>query len=110
VVTAPQPETPRAVDKSVEGWFLFKAGVPLIASGIGPAVLYAWLAASSELDEYWIGTASMLAGAVLGIVGIVRRVREIRSPDVPNPRHYWLLFLSWALVVAGLLVPPYLSA
>lgn len=100
----------RPVDKSVEGWFLFKAGVPLVAAGIGPAVLYAVLAVSSGLQEFWVGPPLMVGGALIGLIGIRSRVREIRSPDAPNTKHYWLLFLGWALVVAGLVVPGYLLA
>ena len=99
----------RAV-KRLEGNQLLRSAVPLIAAGVGVAGLYASSALSSDLAVFWIGVPLGLLGSTLAAIGYWRRLEEIRSPRPSTGRHYWWLFLGWASVVAGLLIPPYAFA
>ena len=96
--------------KQLESWQLLRSAVPLIAAGLGVAGLYASLATSSDLDEFWIGVPLGLLGSALATLGYVGRLREIRSPVPSTGRHYPWLFLGWLCVIAGLLIPPYALA
>lgn len=96
--------------KSAERRLLLRSVLPLIALGITGSVLYGVLATTSELREFWWGPPFMLGGAVVGFVGFRRRLAELRTPEDPNTRHFPWLFLGAALVLAGLLVPPYALA
>lgn len=96
--------------KSLESAQLLRSAVPLIAAGLGAAGLYANLAASSGLDEFWIGVPLCLIGSTFAAYGYRGRLREIRSPRPSTGRHYPWLFLGWACVIAGLLIPPYALA
>ncbi len=99
----------RAV-KGMEHRQLLRSAVPLIAAGLGVAGLYACLAASSGVTEFWIGVPLGLLGAAFASVGYLGRLREIRSPRPSTGRHYPWLFLGWACIIGGLLVPPYVLA
>ncbi|MBD3917132.1 hypothetical protein [Nocardioides hwasunensis] len=96
--------------KQIESNLLFRSVVPLVASGLGAAGLYAYLAASSGLAVFWLGVPLGLMGSACAVVGYRGRLREIRSPDPSTGRHYPWLFLGWAFVMAGLLIPPYALA
>ena len=97
--------------KRLEWWQLLRSALPLIAAGVGGAVLYAFFAAGADgVRAFWIGPPLMLAGSACAILGYRGRLREIRSPDEPTARHYPWLFIGWALVVAGFLIPPYALA
>lgn len=97
--------------KGLEWWQLLRSAVPLIAAGLGGAALYAVLASSEDGPrEFWFGPPLMLAGACCAVLGYRGRLREIRRPGESTARHYPWLFLGWALVVAGLLIPPYALA
>lgn len=99
----------RAV-KRLESNQLLRSAVPLIAAGVGVAGLYASLAVMSDLAVFWVGVPLGLLGSTLSAIGYRRRLEEIHSPRPSTGRHYWWLFLGWASVVAGLLVPPYALA
>lgn len=96
--------------KLLEWWPLVRAGTGLQAAGLGGLLVWFLTIDGDSPRELWIGPPLCLAGTVLGTVGLVRRLREIRSPDLPNTRHYWFLFAGWALVVLGLALPWYLLA
>jgi hypothetical protein len=89
---------------------LLRSAVPLIAAGLGIAGLYASLASSSGLTAFWIGPPLALAGSAFAAIGYRGRLREIRSPVPSTGRHYPWLFLGWACVAAGALIPPYALA
>ena len=89
---------------------LLRSALPLIAAGLGIAGLYAYLASSSDLAAFWIGPPLALLGSILAVIGYRGRLREIRSPAPSTGRHYPWLFLGWACVVAGALIPPYVYA
>lgn len=92
-------------------WFpLVKASSGLVLAGLAVAVLYSWIAWSSDLDVVWMSPPLALAAAALGVVGGVRRLREIRSPDLPNTRHYGLLLLGGLLLVVAAMAPWYVLA
>lgn len=94
--------------KRLEWWQLLRSAVPLIAAGLGGAVLYAFLAGGEDgLDAFWVGPPFMLAGSACAVIGYRGRLREISSPAESTARHYPWLFIGWALVVAGLMIPPY---
>ena len=102
-----------ALDRAVKGMEsrqLLRSAVPLIAAGLGVAGLYACIAASSGVAEFWIGVPLALLGTVLTSVGYRGRLREIRSPRPSTGRHYPWLFLGWACIIGGLLIPPYALA
>ena len=96
--------------KRIESRQLLRSAVPLIAAGMGTTWLYAYLAVSSDLRQFWIGVPLALLGSVLTVIGYRGRLREIRSPRPSTGRHYPWLFLGWLCVIAGLLVPPYALA
>lgn len=96
--------------KRLESWQLLRSAVPLIAAGLGVAGLYAYLASSSGLGEFWVGVPLGLVGSALAAFGYRGRLREIRSPQPSTGRHYPWLFLGWLCVIAGLLIPPYALA
>lgn len=96
--------------KSLERAQLLRSALPLIGAGLGVAGLYASLALSSGLDQFWIGAVLGPIGSLLAVIGYRGRLREIRSPVPSTGRHYPWLFLGWLCVVAGLLVPPYALA
>lgn len=96
--------------KQLEWWPLVKAGSGIVLAGLGGLMLWILLIDSDSPREMWVGPPLSLAGLVLGGLGLRRRLREIRSPDLPNTRHYWLLLVGWLLVVLGLVLPWYLLA
>lgn len=96
--------------KQLESWQLLRSALPLIAAGLGLAGLYTFFATSSELAEFWIGVPLGLLGSLLAAIGYRGRLREIRSPQPSTGRHYPWLFLGWACVLAGALIPPYAYA
>lgn len=96
--------------KTLERVRLLYTAMPLIAAGLGVAVLYAWLAASSGLPQFWFGPGLAGPGAALLASGYAGRLREFRSRTEPTSRHYPLLLVGGVLVVAGALVPPYALA
>lgn len=89
---------------------LLRSALPLIAAGLGVAGLYTSLAMTSDLGAFWIGPPLALAGSGFAAIGYRGRLREIRSPVPSTGRHYPWLFLGWACVVAGALIPPYAYA
>jgi hypothetical protein len=89
---------------------LLRSALPLIAAGLGVAGLYTSLAMTSDLAAFWIGPPLALAGSVFAVIGYRGRLGEIRSPVPSTGRHYPWLFLGWACVVAGALIPPYAYA
>ncbi|CAM3672652.1 hypothetical protein [Nocardioides zeicaulis] len=96
--------------KRLEGAQLLRSAVPLIAAGLGVAGLDTCFALSSDLPEFWVGVPLGLLGSASAAFGYRGRLREIRSARPSTGRHYPWLFLGWACVVAGLLVPPYALA
>lgn len=96
--------------KSVEWFQLVRAGIPMLAGGLGVAGLYLVLGLSSDVKTFLVGPPVALAGAAVGFVGIRQRFREIRSTTTASTRGYGLIFLGYALIVAGMLVPLYLLA
>ena len=102
-------ESPTPLDRTVKGLEsaqLLRSAVPLIAAGIGVS----WMYTSVALDDaprFWIGVPLALVGTACAIIGYLGRLREIRSPRPSTGRHYPWLFIGWALVLAGLLIPPY---
>ena len=98
-------EVDRAV-KALERRRLLRSVVPLIAAGVGATWLYAVLAWTGP-DELWIGPPLTALGTACAAIGLRRRLREIGSPAESTGRHYPWLLTGWALVVAGLVVPPY---
>lgn len=94
--------------KLVEWFPLVRAASGLVFLSLGVAWLYAWLALSSDNSLFWLSPPIALVAAALGVVGGVRRLREIASPDLPNTRHYWMLLLGAALLLVALLAPIYL--
>ena len=93
--------------KRLESAQLLRSALPLITSGIGAAGLYGYMAALSGVTVFWVGPPLMLLGSLCAAIGYRGRLREIRSPVPSTGRHYPWLFIGWALVVAGLLIPPY---
>jgi drug/metabolite transporter (DMT)-like permease len=91
--------------KQMEWWQLLRSAFPLIAIGIGIGGLYLYLGSISA--RFWVGSGLAFTGAVLASIGYVGRLREIRQPGDPTTRHYPLLFLAWALVLAGVFIPPF---
>jgi uncharacterized membrane protein YidH (DUF202 family) len=89
---------------------LLRSALPLVAAGLGVAGLYTSLAMTSDLAAFWIGPPLALVGSVFAAIGYRGRLREIRSPVPSTGRHYPWLFLGWACVVAGALIPPYVYA
>jgi uncharacterized membrane protein YidH (DUF202 family) len=89
---------------------LLRSALPLIAAGLGLAGLYTSFAMTTDLAGFWIGPPLALAGSVFAAIGYRGRLREIRSPVPSTGRHYPWLFLGWACVVAGALIPPYVYA
>lgn len=96
--------------RQLEWWHLLRSAVPLIAAGIGVAGLYAYLASTFDAAIYWLGMPLGLAGSGCAAIGYRGRLREIRSTRASTGRHYPWLFIGWALVAAGLLIPLYASA
>lgn len=101
--TSPLDQTVKRLESSQ----LLRSAVPLIAAGLGTAGLNASFAASSGLAEFWVGVPLGLIGSALAAFGYRGRLREIRSPRPSTGRHYPWLFVGWACVTAGLLIPPY---
>jgi uncharacterized membrane protein YidH (DUF202 family) len=89
---------------------LLRSALPLIAAGLGLAGLYTSFAMTSDLAAFWIGPPLALGGSVFAAIGYRGRLREIRSREPSTGRHYPWLFLGWACVVAGALIPPYVYA
>jgi hypothetical protein len=111
--SAPAANTASPIDQTVkrlESWQLLRSAVPLIAAGLGVAGLYTYFATSSDLAEFWTGVPLGLIGSAFAALGYRGRLREIRSPRPSTGRHYPWLFLGWACVIAGLLIPPYALA
>lgn len=97
----------RAVGQ-LEWWSLLRSALPLIAAGIGVAIMYSSLArGEGGMREFWIGPPLALAGSLCAVVGYAGRLREIRKSGEPNTRYYPWLFVGWVLVAAGALIPPY---
>lgn len=96
--------------KLIEWFPLVRASSGLVFLGLGIAFLYAWLAWSSDIEVLWMSPPLALAAAGLGVVGGMRRLREIRSPDLPNTRHYWMLVLGGVLLAIAAVAPWYLLA
>lgn len=96
--------------KAMESRQLLRAAVPLIGAGVGVAGLSTSFALTSDLPVFWVGAPLGLLGSGLAAIGYRRRLLEIRSPQPSTGRHYWWLFLGWACVLAGLLIPPYALA
>lgn len=96
--------------KSVEWFQLVRAGLPMLAGGLGVAGLYLFLGLTSEVKTVLVGPPIALLGTAVGFVGIRRRFREMRSATVASTRGYGLIFLGYALIVAGMLVPLYMLA
>lgn len=96
--------------KLVEWFPLVRASTGLVALSLGIGWLYGSLAWSSDLDVLWMSPPLALVAAVLGVVGGVRRLREIRSPDLPNTRHYWMLVLGGVLLAVAALAPWYIAS
>ena len=93
--------------KQLEWWQLLQSALPLIGAGLGACAINTYAAVSSGLVEFWVGVPLALLGAVCAAIGYRGRLREISSTRPSTGRHYPWLFLGWALVLAGLLVPPY---
>lgn len=104
--TSPLDRTVKQLEKAQ----LLRSALPLIAAGLGFTWVYAYLAASSGMRVFWVGVPLALAGSGCAAIGYRGRLREIRSPGPSTGRHYPWLFIGWALVLAGALVPPYASA
>ena len=96
--------------KRLERERLFRIVMPLIAAGVGVSWLYAWLALTTGLSQFWFGPGFAGLGAVSCSVGYALRLREARSTVEPTSRHYAWLFLGGLLVLLGALVPPYALA
>lgn len=96
--------------KQLEFWQLLRGAFPLCFVGFGVAGLYGWVGFLDEHTRvFLVGVPLALAGSVSAIVGYVGRLREIRRPGEPTTQHYPWLFIGWALVVAGLFIPPVLA-
>lgn len=108
------PEHDEALNRTVkqlEWWQLLRSAFPLVAAGLGVALMYTLIATGEGApEEFWIGPPLALAGSACAVVGYAGRLREIRRPGAPTTRYYPLLFLGWVLVAAGALVPPYALA
>jgi hypothetical protein len=92
-------------------WFpLLRATSGLIGIGGGASWLWTWMALTSDVTLLWMSPPMIITGTGLALVGTWRRFRELRSPDVPNTRHYWLLLVGWALIFGGMVTPFYLVA
>ena len=108
------PAQDDAVNRAVgqlEWWSLLRSALPLIAAGIGVAIMYAGMATGEgAMREFWIGPPLALAGSLCALIGYVGRLREIRRSGEPNTRYYPWLFVGWVLVAAGALIPPYSAA
>ena len=96
--------------KLIEWFPLVRASTGLVALSLGIGWLYGWLAWTSDLDVLWMSPPLALVAAALGVVGGVRRLREIRSPDLPNTRHYWMLVLGGVLLGVAAMAPWYILA
>jgi hypothetical protein len=97
--------------KQLEWWQLLRSAVPLVGAGLGAAGMNASFAVVGEgVGVFWIGVPLAVAGSVCAVIGYRGRLHEIRKPGEPNAKHYPWLFIGWLLVVAGLLVPPYMLA
>jgi len=94
--------------KLVEWFPLVRASSGLVFLSLGVAFLYGSMAWSIDLDVLWMSPPIALVAAALGVIGGVRRLREIRSPDLPNTRHYWMLLLGGLLLLVAMLAPIYL--
>ncbi|MFC6285785.1 hypothetical protein ACFP3Q_01015 [Nocardioides sp. GCM10027113] len=94
--------------KQLEWWALLRVAFPLVFVGLGGAGLYGAFAWGPDgVKVFWLGVPLGLAGSVCAFLGYRGRLREISEPGAPTARHYPWLFIGWALVVAGLLIPPY---
>ena len=100
----PEPGRDQVI-KQAEWWRLLRFAGPLIAAGLGVAWLYTYLGFSAPV--FWVGPPLALTGSVCAAIGYRRRLREIASPDEPTARHYSWLLTGGALILAGLLIPPY---
>lgn len=96
--------------KRVEWWPLVRGTVPLIAVSASLSVVYLVLGLTSDQEQVLYGVPLLAAGLVCAVAGFRRRLREMRTSEDPNTRGYGLIFLGWALTVAGLLLPWYLVA
>jgi uncharacterized membrane protein YidH (DUF202 family) len=96
--------------KSVEWFQLVRAGFPMLAAGLGVAGLYLFLGLTSDVRTILLGPPIALLGTVVGLVGLRRRFRELRSTTTASTLGYGLVFLGYALVVMGMLVPLHLLA
>lgn len=109
--TEAQPEVQDWSNLKLIEWFpLVRASSGLVFLSLGIGCLYAWFAWTSDLDVLWMSPPLALVAAGLGVVGGMRRLREIRSPELPNTRHYWMLLLGGALLVTAALAPWYVLA
>jgi len=93
--------------KRIAWWPLLKAVVPLVAVSTSLAVVYLVLGLASSQEQTLYGVPLLLAGLACAVVGLRRRLADLRSDDDPTTRGFGLLFLGWAATVVGMLLPWY---
>ncbi len=96
--------------KRIEWWLLLRAVDPLIAVSASLALVYLVFGLTSSQGQTLYGVPLLVAGLACAVLGLRRRLAELRTSDDPTTRGYGLLFLGWAATVVGLLLPWYLVA
>lgn len=91
-------------------WRLVRISAGLLPLCLVTTILYAWLAATSDQELFWIGPALGLPALALAAVGVWRGFRMIGSPGRAQTGPYWLLLLSGVMALLGLVLPGYLDA
>lgn len=108
--TSPSEAALNRAVKRIEWWPLLRAVVPLIAVSASLAVVYLVLGFTSSQEQTLYGVPLLLAGLVCAVLGLRRRLAELRTSEDPTTRGYGMLFLGWAATVVGLLLPWYVVA
>ncbi|MGB0189694.1 hypothetical protein [uncultured Nocardioides sp.] len=100
----------RQVKRRLLRWRLVRISAGLLPLCLVTTVLYAWLAATSGQELFWIGPALGLPALATAVVGVRRGFRMIDSPEPAQTGPYWVLLLSGVLALLGLVLPGYLYA